>query len=200
MLEYQKLQPDFFYHIWNRGNNSECLFIENRNLSYFLCLWKKHTQMVLDTYAYSLNDNNFHLIIQPKDKDWLMKIIKHYKSKMDPDFFVSKQISNCFNAYAKAFNKAYNRTGSLFEERYKRKLIPNDHYFKEAVSYIHLLRKKNHLRTPGITSFETLLSEEQTFLQRDLLMEIFGGKNEFLKYHRKNHEFKVGPHSFLEFT
>ena len=49
----------------------------------------------------------------------------------------SKQFSNLFNAYTKAFNKRYNRTGTLFERPFKRILIENESYLKYLVYYIH---------------------------------------------------------------
>lgn len=42
-----------------------------------------------------------------------------------------------FNSYAQAFNKRYNRHGSLFEKPFKRKLIDSDRYFQNIVLYIH---------------------------------------------------------------
>ena len=31
-----------FYHIYNRGNNRENIFVQERNYTYFLGLWWKH--------------------------------------------------------------------------------------------------------------------------------------------------------------
>lgn len=32
-----------FYHIYNRGNNRENIFVQERNYAYFMDLWWKHT-------------------------------------------------------------------------------------------------------------------------------------------------------------
>jgi len=42
---------------------------------------------------------------------------------------ISQHFSNFFNAYTKSINKAYGRTGSLFEERFGRIEVTTDAYF-----------------------------------------------------------------------
>jgi len=39
------------------------------------------------------------------------------------------------NSYAKSFNKAYNRTGKLFQLPFKRIPVENENYFKVLVAY-----------------------------------------------------------------
>lgn len=55
--------------------------------------------------------------------------------------FESKTISQCysnfFNAYAKAINKSYDRTGCLFKERFSRIKITDETYLKSLIVYIH---------------------------------------------------------------
>lgn len=47
------LQSGCFYHIYNRGNNRENLFLEERNYRHFLRLYARYIPPVADTYAYS---------------------------------------------------------------------------------------------------------------------------------------------------
>ena len=56
----EKLLPGKFYHIYNRGNNRENIFIEQRNYNYFHEQWQKHISLVAETYAYYLMKNHFH--------------------------------------------------------------------------------------------------------------------------------------------
>lgn len=60
-LEYGKS-----YHIYNRGNNRENLFVEERNYRYFLGLYTKHIRPVADTFAYCLLRNHFHVAVRIK--------------------------------------------------------------------------------------------------------------------------------------
>ena len=114
------LQPGVFYHIYNRGNNGEDLFREQRNYPYFLKLYEKYVTPVADTYAYCLLKNHFHFLVRIKtDGEIASNNIKSGRLD-DPSRITklnnpSKNFSNLFNAYTKAINKGYNRTGSLFE-------------------------------------------------------------------------------------
>jgi REP element-mobilizing transposase RayT len=58
-----------YYHIYNRGNNGENLFVEERNYPYFLQLYARHIFPIADTYAYCLMKNHFHLLVRPRQKD-----------------------------------------------------------------------------------------------------------------------------------
>ena len=95
------LQPGFMYHLYNRGNNKENLFKEEKNYQYLLNLWKKHIQPVAETFCYSLQPNHFHFLVQLNENIMPKKIDQY-----------------CFNAYAKGINKVYHRVGSLFQERF----------------------------------------------------------------------------------
>ena len=120
------LQPGVYYHIYNRGNNRENLFLENRNYPYFLTLYEKHVEPIADTYAYCLMRNHFHLLVRIKETSQVLKTRE-----------VSQKFSNFFNAYTKAINKGYGRTGSLFEERFGRIPVASTSYFQNLIFYIH---------------------------------------------------------------
>ena len=61
------LTPGVVYHIYNRGNNGENIFIEERNYAYFMKLYDKYITLVAETYAYCLLRNHFHLMVSIKD-------------------------------------------------------------------------------------------------------------------------------------
>jgi len=96
------LEEGRYYHIFNRGINSENIFKKEENRLYFLRLYQKHLSAAVSTFAYCLLNNHFHFVI---------RIEKNNKQ-------ATQSFSNFFNAYAKAFNKAHNRTGSLFEKNF----------------------------------------------------------------------------------
>jgi hypothetical protein len=48
MEKYDVLEPDYFYHIFNRGNNKENIFKESENYFHFLELLKKHILTIAD--------------------------------------------------------------------------------------------------------------------------------------------------------
>ena len=48
---------DTCYHIYNRGNNRENIFVQERNYEHFLNLYAKHIEPVAETFAYCLLRN-----------------------------------------------------------------------------------------------------------------------------------------------
>lgn len=67
MSKLEPLLPGHYYHIYNRGNNGETLFREDRNYRYFLQLYAKHIAPVAETYAYCLMPNHFHFLVQVRE-------------------------------------------------------------------------------------------------------------------------------------
>jgi putative transposase len=169
------LKPGSFYHIFNRGINRENIFFEERNYAYFLNLYARHIEPVADTYAYSLLRNHFHILVRIKPG-------ADYKSAS-----VSKAFNNLFTAYAKAINKAYGRTGALFQHHFGRIPITSDRYFTALARYIHRNPQSHGLvrdfRDWPYSSFQILASHTSTFLPRAEILGRFGGVTEFRKFH-----------------
>jgi REP element-mobilizing transposase RayT len=170
-----------FYHIYNRGNNGENLFIEERNYPYFLQLYSHHIFPIADTYAYCLMRNHFHLLIriQPKNLD-----------QLPIDY--SKQFSNLFNAYTRTINKTYHRTGSLFEKPFKRILVDSDSYFTQLVRYIHHNPQKHRFtddfRTYPYSSYIIIQQQKLSRLESQQVIDWFGDIPAFEEYHRQSNE------------
>jgi putative transposase len=57
----------------------------------------------------------------------------------------SQCFSNLFNAYARAFNQAYERSGSLFQRPFGRVPVTSDVYLSHLVLYIHHNPQKHGL-------------------------------------------------------
>jgi putative transposase len=70
-------------------------------------------------YAYCLLDNHVHLLIRPR-LETLETAMKRIGIR-----------------YAAWFNKRYERTGHLFQDRYASELIDSDEYFMTVLRYIH---------------------------------------------------------------
>jgi len=174
------LQYGKYYHIYNRGNNRENIFFEKRNYRHFLELYAKHIVPIADTCVYCLLRNHFHFLVRIKtvEEQETLRVLKP-----------SQQFGNLFNAYAKAINKAYNRTGSLFQNPFGRIEVDSDAYFTWLVIYIHQNPQKHGLvddfRTWPHSSYQTLLSTEPTRLKRDDVLAWFGGVDNFVVLHQQ---------------
>jgi len=178
MQPIQPLENEKYYHIYNRGINSDLLFKENSNYEYFLKLYDLHIEPMAETYAWCLMKNHFHFLIRIKDKEEI---------KTENVIQPSQSFSNLFNAYTKAFNKKYNRHGALFERPFKRKLIENENYFQNLIAYIHN-NPVHHsicehpLQYPW-SSYITCISNKPTKLKRKEVMKLFGDIENFKYVH-----------------
>lgn len=190
MQEIIPLEPGKFYHIYNRGINGENLFKEERNYDYFLEKYSKYISPVVDTYAYCLLRNHFHILVRIKDfgnpKENLKELMEKQKWEQYPN--ISKQFSHFFNSYAQSINAANNRTGGLFETSFKRKLVHNDFYFSRAILYIHANPQKHGFikdyRDYPYSSYWSHLSKKNTKLKREEVLEWFGNEEEYVKFHK----------------
>ena len=184
-----------YYHIYNRGNNRENLFIEKRNFSYFLSLYVKYIEPIADTYAYCLMKNHFHLLVRIKSEDEYQasqeqasRVLETREVLKPKKFNPSQSFGNLFNAYAKAINKGYERTGSLFEERFGRIPVTNDAYFTTLIFYIHYNPQKHgfvdDFRNWEWSSYQALIGAGETRLKRNEVLAMFNGQNRFKEFHQ----------------
>jgi len=175
------LEPDCFYHIFNRGNNKENLFIEDENYLHFLKLIKNHLLSIAEIYSYCLMKNHFHLVLKIKSKEYIEKIVSVDK--------IHQPFSNLFNAYTKAINKKYNREGSLFKVRFKRERIESEEYLRNVIVYVHLNPVKHEFQENYIdykySSYNSILSDKPTLLLRNDVLELFGDKENYIYHHRE---------------
>lgn len=174
-MKLETLDKDFTYHIYNRGINGETIFSNDGNKKYFLSLLDKYLNSKCDVFAYCLMDNHFHLLI-------------YVKAETDE---ITQVLSNLFNAYAKAFNKANNRTGSLFEKHFKRIRVTNDEYLKQLIVYIHL-NPKHHFDLDftsfRYSSYNAFLSDKETKIGKEDVLKLFFDRENFVFVHHQKNE------------
>jgi putative transposase len=173
--------PGTVFHVYNRGNNRENLFKEDKNYDYFLSLVTKHILPIADLYAYCMLKNHFHFILRIKDIELLDD---RFKTKPHLAF------SNCFNAYAKAINKMYKRTGSLFQENIKRIPVTTTEYLIQLIAYVHLNPVKHKFsldyKSFQHSSYHLYQNADSSFINYDHIMNLFGDYPTFEEWHDFN--------------
>jgi putative transposase len=127
------------YHLYNHANGFENLFLSDENYRYFLQRYDHFISTVADTWVYCLMPNHIHFLVQIKTESEIESVFGKSMGFKDPNFEgfestnlqgldqsgldvgidliekrISQQFSNLFNGYTKAFNKMYDRKGSLF--------------------------------------------------------------------------------------
>jgi putative transposase len=199
---YTQFESGNYYHVYNRTIDKGKLFSNEGNYIFFLKKFDEYLSGFVDTYAYCLLGNHFHLLIGILPEDEIRvnlaffensssgkKIGTKKKSNADKSVheIVSHQLQKFFQSYAMAYNKQQNRVGTLFQTPFKRVLIDNDQYFTNMVYYIHANPKKHgfisDFREYQWSSYKRMLIVKPTKLRKREILEWFGGKDAYLKFH-----------------
>ena len=145
---------------------------------------KKARKLLVYIYAYCLMPNHYHLLLEEKVENGISLFMK--KLNM---------------GYARYFNLKYDRSGALFQGKYKAVAIRDDSHFiyipyyihanpldiefsewrdrklkntKDALDFLNNYRWSSHLDYIGIKNFPSLI-------KTDFLNEVFGGEEGYKK-------------------
>ena len=194
------LEPDCYYHLYNRGINSCTIFNNQDNYRYFLKQFAKYMIGVVDVYAYCLMPNHFHFLIKVKSREELETFVKgsnfdksvaSLKEHQDGGLhastnIVSKQMGKFISSYSQSFNKVNQRHGALLESPFKRIRVDSEEYLKNLVIYIHLNPldiKMNYEHYP-FSSFSSILSKSKSNIMRKEVLTLFEDSDNFKYCHR----------------
>ena len=109
-------------HVIQRGNNRDVIFVADEDYQYYLqklddaC--KKYDCSI---HAYVLMTNHVHLLMTPHSENGISKVMQYIG-----------------RYYVQYFNYQYQRTGTLWEGRYKATLIDSENYLLTCSRYIEL--------------------------------------------------------------
>ncbi len=113
--------PGLLQHVIVRGIEKRDLFLEDEDRSLFV---QRLSALLKQTdtrcYAWALLSNHFHLLLMPTICT------------------LSSFMRRLLTSYAVNFNRTHNRTGHLFQNRYKSIVCEEETYLLELVRYIHL--------------------------------------------------------------
>lgn len=153
------LEEERVYHIYNQGNNKEKIFLSEENKRYFKEKFEYYMSPFVTIICMCLMDNHFHYLIRIKTWEEMKENIGQFRglvrfiarmglmqNRTIASMVVSEMFRRFFMAYAKAFNKMYERTGSLFRKNYRRKEITTMEYMRNIILYIHSNPSKHGYR------------------------------------------------------
>ena len=108
------------YHIMMRGIDKREIFMDDEDREIFLLhLSKAQEKSHYEIYGYCLMDNHVHVLIKEGTED------------------IGKSIKRIAVGYVQFHNMKYQRTGHLFQNRYKSEKVEDDQYFLTVLRYIH---------------------------------------------------------------
>jgi len=108
------------YHVLSRGNNRSDIVFEDSDRQLFLdSLEELAERFKIDILAYVLMDNHYHLLLRTQRGN------------------LSKSMQWFGATYTKRINVKHNRSGHLFQGRFKNMLVENDAYLLQLSYYIH---------------------------------------------------------------
>lgn len=130
-----------YYHIYNRGVDKRDIFANKKDLIRFIKSVKQFNRVkpvgsiekintnsvvgqlnpLVSIVCYCFNPNHFHFIL-----------------KQEVDGGISEFLKRLQGGYTNYFNISKERSGSLFQGRFKSKLINDDQYFLKIRPYVHL--------------------------------------------------------------
>ena len=114
--------PGVAQHVVQRGNNRQVTFFGDEDYAVYLDKLKEYGKKYqVAIHAYVLMTNHVHLLVTPSTNEG-----------------VSKLMQSLGRYYVRYVNQTYNRTGTLWEGRFKSTLVDSEQYFLLVSRYIEL--------------------------------------------------------------
>ena len=114
--------PGYPHHVIQRGNNRQPIFASTADYQMLLDLLDDNARKFgVALHAYVLMSNHFHLLATPQTADGLPQMMQAVGRR-----------------YVRHFNDTQQRSGTLWEGRYKSTLIQTERYLLACMAYIDL--------------------------------------------------------------
>ncbi len=157
-------EPGYYYHVFNRGNNSRKVFFNRENYLFFLKKMKEHLSPFVSFVSWCLMPNHFHLVIFVlKDKievesshsmtqshamttQTIPQNLTKYRT-------LNNEIGILLRSYTRAIQKQEKFTGSIFQQHTQAKSLVDEikiepSYWNTAFgTQINISEGKNYLQT-----------------------------------------------------
>lgn len=114
--------PGYPHHVIQRGNNQQPIFSGTQDFEFFLTLLQENARKFeVGVHAYVLMRNHFHLLLTPPTADALPRFMQSVGRR-----------------YVRYFNDTQQRSGTLWEGRYRSSPMEADSYLLPCMVYLDL--------------------------------------------------------------
>lgn len=204
-----------YYHLYNRGTEKRTIFQRPDDYERFVSLLflsnstrkvdvKEQGTTLAEIFAvergepivaigaYCLMPNHFHLLVREIKKGG-----------------ISKFMQKLTTGYTMYFNKLNERSGNLFQGKFKAEHASEDRYLKYLFSYIHLNPAKlvnPKWRETGVGMREKKYVEEyahssyRDYLEKNRIQDSILSKDSFPEYFIGEKSFQKEMHEWLDYT
>ena len=166
------------YHVMIRGINRQNIFEEDEDRLCFMKILHHCKELSgFNLYAFVLMSNHIHLLIEPSG-DTLNTVFARIETR-----------------YAMWFNKKYQRTGYLFQNRFRSEPVETDQYFMTVLRYILQNPMKAGMESrPGRYRWSSYLAYEKgkgAVTDTQYALDLFGGKEILMEYITRSNDDSV---------
>lgn len=152
------------YHIYNRGARQLTIFPDQASYLEVLKMIKEYCRKYhFALLAYCLMPNHYHFLV-----------------RQDGVVQAGQLAQRVFNRYSKAYNLRHNKSGTLFESRFKAIHVDDDEYLHRLCYYIHANPVKDGIvgrieEWPFSNYLDWVGERAGELLDRQFIDEHFGG-------------------------
>lgn len=155
--------PGALYHLTSRGDRREAIFADDQDRATFLTLLGDACER-FDAFvmAYCLMGNHYHLVLSTRSAN-LSRLMRHLNG-----------------VYTQRYNRRHDKTGHVFQGRFKAVLVDRDAYLLTVCRYVDLNPVRAglvlHPQDWSWSSYRALagLADAPPWLDRDLLLGLLG--------------------------
>lgn len=162
--DYKEFAPGGYYHVFNRGNGKQNIFLDKDDYKFFLLRLRENlfpnSFNPLKTVFKGLKEKEIERKekthtkyvrkLLPKDAFdliayCLMPNHYHFLIKQNSDVSIAKLISKICTSHSKIFNKKYGNVGHVFQDKFRAVPVDSNEYLIWLSAYIH-----NNPKTAGL--------------------------------------------------
>ena len=145
---------DLIYHVLNRGNNRQVVFVEDKDYLHYLDILKRYKEKFhFKIFAYCLMTNHVHLLL-----------------KASSDATISEIMKAITIAHTRHCHIKYNASGHIWQGRFRSPIVSDDEYLLTLMRYIEQNPVRagmiNHPQEYFFSSFHS-----NTRIQKDTLVD-----------------------------
>lgn len=182
--DYKDSAPGTCFHIYNRGNRKEDIFLDEFDFRFFLLRLRQYLfpnkedgsrisllpENSFSLISYCLMPNHFHLLL-----------------RQNLDIPTNKIILRVCTSYSKYFNKKYDKVGHVFQDQFKQVTVGDDDYLKWLSCYIHQNPKvaglvKNLEQYQWSSYWDFVGKDSSGMCDKDIILSQFKNRDDFKNF------------------